>query len=123
MPPTQTIIHGALIYCYCLVPQRSCFQLVLLSDYRTSRSYTVFNYNNLQTWATYRSAGEGYQTADGSLLPYNLPVSLTPYFEFLPFIPGNTGIICPNILNTELTITVYCVVAYNVSPNLAHCII
>ena len=59
--------------------QRACFQLALVSDYRTYRSYILFNYENFINWYPWQSSVQGYQSADGQISPYNL---FTSYYYY-----------------------------------------
>ena len=68
--------------------QIACFQLVMASDYRTGRSYVMFNYNNIGWWE-YRLTAQGYYS------PWATPVVMFTSFNFLsyslPWLIGNTG--------------------------------
>ena len=68
--------------------QIACFQLVMASDYRTGRSYVMFNYNNIGWWE-YRLTAQGYYG------PWATPVVMFTSFNFLsyslPWLIGNTG--------------------------------
>lgn len=80
--------------------QKACFQLVLASDYRTYRSYSIFNYNRMG-WKvqTKRPQSQGFQSepydlfeskqlsngfyTSGSSLAYQLPNTKGPLGSWL----------------------------------------
>jgi len=67
--------------------QKAFFQLVIASDYRTGRSYVLFNYNYIG-WQIYQPAAQGYQALDSSFLLYT---SYTILSYQLPKLLGNRG--------------------------------
>jgi len=67
--------------------QKASFQLVMASDYRTGRSYVMFNYDNIG-WSTYRAAAQGYRD---STTYRSLFTSYTSLSYQLPTLTGNTG--------------------------------
>ena len=69
--------------------QKACFQLVMTNDYRTGRSYIMFNYGSIG-WSfwNYRTAAQGYQDR-------NTYMRLHTSYRYLSYsldtLPGNTG--------------------------------
>jgi len=74
----------------CVRLQRACFQLAIASDYRTLRSYVLFDYNSLD-WQTTRSSLQGYQFGDGSMPPFIIQSSLASGAFQLANQTGNRG--------------------------------
>jgi len=87
--------------------QKACFQLVMSSDYRTGRSYVMFNYNSIG-WQTYKTSAHGYRVWTSYKRLYTSYSSLSYQ---LPSLIGNTGkdndaaaeVLCyhENILSTK----------------------
>jgi len=67
--------------------QKACFQLVMASDYRTGRSYVMFNYDNIG-WSYYRTAAQGYRVDTEYKRLFTSYSSLSYQ---LPQLIGNTG--------------------------------
>ena len=67
--------------------QKACFQLVMASDYRTGRSYVLYNYNYIG-WQIYQPAAQGYRVSNSYLLLY----TSYSYLSYqLPTLLGNRG--------------------------------
>ena len=67
--------------------QKACFQLVMMSDYRSGRTYVMFNYNNIG-WYEYIWSAQGYQTLTSS---FRLYTSYSDLSLQLPSLTGNRG--------------------------------
>ena len=70
-----------------LYKQKACFQLVMVSDYRTGRSYVMFNYNKFDQWYWWYSA-QGYRVQTSYKRLYT---SYSYLSSELPTLIGNTG--------------------------------
>jgi len=68
--------------------QKACFQLAMVSDYRTARSYIMFNYKNMG-WTTQRNTVQGFQASRTHFT--NIYTSLSPLAYRLPDLRGNNG--------------------------------
>ena len=67
--------------------QKACFQLVLTNDYRTGRSYIMFNYDHIG-WQVWGTAAQGYLDPNTFVRLYT---SYTYLSYSLPILTGNTG--------------------------------
>ena len=73
--------------------QKATFQLLLLTDISSYRTYTVFIYSSIH-WITQMTTSQGYQTEVVSgvkQVTYNLPTSLTTAALTVAKSPGNLG--------------------------------
>ena len=69
------------------------FQVVLASDSKTFRTYTLFNYWNLTWNFSYKPSAQGYKTENQSLCVFNLPTSMSASAKNLTEMTGNTGML------------------------------
>jgi len=60
----------------------------MASDYRTARSYIVFNYNDI-SWTTYKDSVQGFQASPKHFT--NIYTSLSSLAYELPDLQGNNG--------------------------------
>lgn len=91
--------------------QMACFQLVLASDYRTHRTYSAYNYNNMG-WKVQTPNSQGFQSEpfdqfDFRQLSKTFHTSSSPIAYELPRIKGSLGkylisLFKLNILNIKL---------------------
>ena len=59
----------------------------MMSDYRSGRTYVLFNYNNIG-WQEYRRVAQGYKVSTSSFVLYT---SLSDLSYQLPSLIGNRG--------------------------------
>lgn len=92
-------------YYYYLLDERACFQVALVSDIRSYRSYTLFNYNKFDNWHPWRWSTQGMQSADRTIDDVNLYTSWWSWWwgswwwwgwywspgSYLPYTYGNRG--------------------------------
>jgi len=60
----------------------------MVSDYRTARSYIIFNYNDIG-WTTYADSVQGFQASQKRFT--NMHTSLSSLAYKLPQLQGNHG--------------------------------